>query len=92
MATFVMFGKYSAQAIKEMSPARTEKGVALIKQLGGEVKAMYALLGKIDLVFVVTLPSLEAALKASVALSKQTGIAFTTSPAISVEEFDKLVA
>jgi hypothetical protein len=41
---------------------------------------------------VVTLPSLEAALKASVALSKQTGIAFTTSPAISVEEFDKLVA
>jgi uncharacterized protein with GYD domain len=92
MATFLMFGKYSAQAIKEMSPARTENGVGLIKQLGGEVKAMYALLGNIDLVFVVTLPSLEAALKASVALSKQTGIAFTTSPAISVEEFDKLIA
>ncbi|HZE20453.1 MAG TPA: GYD domain-containing protein [Desulfobaccales bacterium] len=92
MATFLMFGKYSAQAIKEMSPARTEKGTALIKQLGGEVKAMYALLGKIDLVFVVDLPNLEAAIKTSVALSKQTGIAFTTSPAISVEEFDKLIA
>jgi uncharacterized protein with GYD domain len=92
MATFLLFGKYSAQAIKEMSPARTEKGVALIKQLGGEVKAMYALLGKIDLVLVVNLPNLEAAIKASVALSKQTGIAFTTCPAISVEEFDKLIA
>ena len=38
MATFFMFGKYSAQAMKEMSPARTQKVVDLIKQLGGKVK------------------------------------------------------
>ena len=47
MATFLMFGKYSAQAMKEMSPGRTQKAVDLIKKLGGEVKGMYALLGQI---------------------------------------------
>ena len=91
MTTFLMFGKYSAQAIKEMSPARTQKAVALIKQLGGEVKAMYALLGETDLLLVVNLPGVESAMKASLALGKMTGIAFTTCPAVTVEEFDKLV-
>jgi uncharacterized protein with GYD domain len=92
MSTFLMFGKYSAQAIKEMSAARTQKAVALIKQLGGEVKAMYALLGETDLLLVVNLPNVELAMQASLSLGKMTGISFTTAPAVSVQEFDKLVA
>lgn len=91
MATFLMFGRYSAQAMKEMSPERTQKTISLIKQLGGEVKNIYAMLGKFDLLLVVNLPGIEAAMKASLALSKMTGIAFTTAPAMSVEEFDKLI-
>ncbi len=90
MATFLMFGKYSAQAMQEMSPGRTQKAVDLIKKLGGEVKGVYALLGKYDLVCIVTLPGIEAAMKASLALSKMTGIGFTTCPAVTIEEFDKL--
>jgi hypothetical protein len=35
---------------------------------------------------------MEQAVKASVALSKLTGIAFTTFPAVTVEDFDKLMA
>jgi hypothetical protein len=31
-------------------------------------------------------------MQASAALSKLTGISFTTSPAVTVEEFDKLMA
>ena len=92
MATFFMFGKYSAQAVKEMSPGRTQKAVDLIKKLGGEVKGMYALLGESDLVLIVTLPGIEAAMKASLALSKMTGIGFTTSPAVTVEQFDKIIS
>ena len=48
MATFLMFGKYSAQAIKEASPKRTKDAEALIQKLGGKVQAVYALLGEID--------------------------------------------
>jgi uncharacterized protein with GYD domain len=90
MTTFLMFGKYSAQAMKEISPERTQKTYALIKQLGGEVKAMYAMLGETDLLLVVALPDIEAAMKASLGLAKMTGISFSTAPAVTVEEFDRL--
>ena len=91
MATFLMWGKYSADALKGMSTKRTDKSVNLIKNLGGEVISMYALLGEKDLVMIVSFPGFEQAMKASVALNKLTGISFTTSQAIKVEEFDKLM-
>jgi len=92
MGTFFMFGKYSSGALKEISAERTDKANNLIKKFDGEVISMYALLGEKDLVFIVNLPGIEQAMKASVALSKLTGISFTTSPAVTVEEFDKMIA
>jgi uncharacterized protein with GYD domain len=92
VGTFFMFGKYSSEALKEISAERTDKANNLIKKFGGEVISMYALLGKEDLVFIVNFPGIEQAMKASVALSKLTGISFTTSPAVTVEEFDKMIA
>lgn len=92
MATFILFGKYSAEALKGVSAARTKKAAALVKKLKGRVVGMYAMLGDKDLVFVLELPGMEEALKASVGLFRLTGITFTTSPAVSVEEFDKLLA
>lgn len=53
---------------------------------------MYALLGDHDLVLVLNFPGVDKAMQASVALNKLTGIAFTTSPAVTVEEFDRLMA
>jgi uncharacterized protein with GYD domain len=91
MATFLMFGKYSAEAAKKISSKRTKDVVNLIKKFGGKVKAMYALLGERDLVFILTFPEMEQAMKASVALSKSTGISFATYPAVTVEDFDKMV-
>jgi uncharacterized protein with GYD domain len=87
-----MFGKYSSRALQEMSIQRTNKAVDLIRQFGGEVQAMYATLGQQDLVFVLSLPGTEEAMKASVALTKLTGISFTTMPAVSVQDFDKLMS
>ena len=53
---------------------------------------MYTLLGEYDLVLIVNFPKVEDIMKVSVALSKLTGISFTTYPAVSVEQFDKLIA
>lgn len=91
MATFFMFGKYSNEAIKNISIDRTQKSIEEIKKLGGEVHAMHVLLGKYDLLFCVALPGIEEALKASVTLSKLTGISFTTCPAVTVEAFDQTI-
>jgi len=92
MATFLMFGRYSAEGLKGISSKRTDEAVKIVKKFKGEVKGMYALLGEKDLVFILNFPGTDQAMKASVALSKLTGIGFSTSPAMTVEEFDKLVA
>ena len=75
-----------------MSAERTDKAVSLIKKFGGELNSMYALLGEQDLVLVVDFPELEQAIKASVALTKMTGVSFTSSPAVPIEDFDKMIA
>ena len=91
MNTYFLFGKYSHESITRMSPQRTIEGAAVIEKNGGKVVAGYALLGKYDLVLIVDFPSVEQALKTSVALAKLLGISFSTSPAVSIEDFDKLV-
>jgi uncharacterized protein with GYD domain len=91
MPTFIMFGKYSHDSIKEISAQRTQKANQLITDNGGAVKSGYALLGDTDLVLVADFPSNKDAMKASVGLTKLLGISFSTAPAVSLEEFDKLV-
>ncbi len=91
MTTFLMSGKYSSEALKEMSAKRTGAAVDLIRRYGGQVKSMYATLGTSDLLLVVDFPGVEEAMKASVALGRLTGIGFVTAPAVTVERFDQLV-
>ena len=92
MPIFIMFGKYSSDALRGISPARTDKAIELIKKNGGKIVSMYAVLGEHDLVFTLDFPDAEKVLATSVALNKLTGISFTTSPVVEVEKFDKLVA
>lgn len=91
MVTFIMSGRYSSKAMEGMSKSRTTKCNELIKKHGGEVISLYAVLGDIDLLFVVNFPGIEQAMKASVALSKETRISFTTAPAVTVDAFDEMM-
>ncbi|HEX6270419.1 MAG TPA: GYD domain-containing protein [Anaerolineales bacterium] len=92
MATYFMFGKYSLEGMKGISAGRTAKTLALIKKHGGKLRAGYALLGDVDLVLIVDLPDTGQAMKTSAALAKLLGVSFSTAPAVSVEEFDKLMS
>jgi uncharacterized protein with GYD domain len=49
MPIFMMFGKYSTEALKGISSKRTDKAVDLIKKNGGKVISMYAVMGEHDL-------------------------------------------
>lgn len=91
MACFFMFGTYSSESIKRISGERTKQARQIVEDLGGRVKEMYALLGQYDLVFIVEFPNMTDAMKASVALGHLTNITFSTSAAMPVEEFDKIV-
>jgi len=92
MPIFMMFGKYSSEALKGISSDRTDKAVELIEKNEGKVVSMYAVMGEHDLVLTLDFPDAEKAFAASVALNKLTGISFTTSPVVEVEKFDKLVS
>ncbi len=91
MSIFLMFGKYSSEAMKDISSDRTEKTREVIQKNGGKIISMYAVMGEHDLVFTIDFPNADKAITTSVALYKLTGIHFTTSPVVDVEQFDKLV-
>ena len=91
MSIFLMFGKYSSEAMKKISPDRTEKAREVIQKNGGKIISMYAVMGEHDLVLTIDFPDADKAIATSVALYKLTGIHFTTSPVVDVEQFDKLV-
>ncbi|HET6488662.1 MAG TPA: GYD domain-containing protein [Syntrophales bacterium] len=92
MPIFMMFGKYNQVSIKGVSPERTKKAVEIIGQNGGKVISMFAVVGEHDLVFTLDFPTTENALAASVALNILTGISFTTSPVVDVEQFDRMIS
>lgn len=92
MAAFVMFGTYSQESLRQINPKRTQEAAVLIKKCGGEMKDMWALLGDRDLLLVADFADIESAMSASLALSRMTGISFSTCPAIAVDRFDQLAA
>jgi uncharacterized protein with GYD domain len=91
MPIFMMFGKYSSEAIKGISSERTRQAIDIIKNNDGKVVSMYAVLGEHDLVFTLDFPNAEKAMATSLSLNKLTGISFITSPVVDVEQFDKLM-
>lgn len=91
MATFIMTGKYSAEAVEHISGERTTKAIEIVQQCGGKIVATYATMGEADLLAITEFPGVSEAIKASVALNKALGVSFSTVPAIRIEEFDELV-
>ena len=91
MSIFLMFGKYSPEGIKDISAERTKKAREIINKYNGKIISMYAVMGEHDLVFTIDFPDKRNAMAASVALYKLTGIHFTTSPVVDVEQFDTLL-
>jgi uncharacterized protein with GYD domain len=93
MARYILLGTYTSDAIKGISGERTEKVKSIIKQADGKVQSIYTLLGGIcDLVLLVDFPNNEDAMKASVGITKATGIRFSSCPAVEAEAFDRLVS
>ncbi len=92
MGLFIMLGRYSLEAVKEIRPERTAKAKSVIEAMGGKIIGMYAIFGEYDLALVLELPGLEEAVKISTDLHILTGIHFATFPAMPVEYFDLLIS
>ncbi len=92
MATYIMFGKITPEITGIISARRTDDATALVRKLGGEIKAGYALMGGVDFVIVLEAPDNPRAMQISVALTRLLGFSFSAVPAVTIAEFDKLMA
>jgi uncharacterized protein with GYD domain len=92
MTTFIMTGRYSPEAMKQISAERTTQAIEIVDQCGGKIVATYATMGETDLLAIMEFPGVSHAIKASVELNRALGISFATAPAIRLEEFDDLVS
>jgi len=92
MNTFFFFGDYTRDALDGIDARRTRIAEETITGYGGRLKSVYALLGDHDIVMIAELPGVPEALQVSVTMSRQTGISFTSCPAIPVADFDRLAA
>ncbi len=91
MKTFLIFGKSSPKELKELSVKYKAEIVRLVKDTGGDVGSMSVMLEKY-MILISAFPGIKTAEKASITLSKFTGISFRTLPAIPVDEFYELTA
>ena len=91
MKTFLIFGKSSPQELKEISVKYRAEVVSLVNDFGGNVRSMYAMLRERYLVLIFAFPGIKTAMRASIALSKLTGISFTTLPAVPIDEFNNII-
>ncbi len=93
MAHYLMFFRFTQQGVGKIkeSPQRVEAAKDLARQLGGEVKAFYGLMGEYDTVFILDAPSDEVATRIAMAISSFGNVRTTTMRAFSEEEFCELV-
>lgn len=92
MKTFFILGKSSPKELKEISLKYKAEIVRLVKDFGGDVGSIYVMLREKYLFLISAFPGIRTAEKASINLSKFTGISFKILPAIPVDEFYELTA
>jgi uncharacterized protein with GYD domain len=92
MVTFFLFGSYTQDALEGINAERTKRAEEIIAGYGGRLRFVYALVGEYDIVMAADLPGVPELVQASVALTRETGIAFTSMPALPVADFDSLAA
>ncbi len=90
MTTFFFFGNYTRDAAEGVNAKRTERAENTIQGYGGKLRSIYALLGEYDIVIIADLPGVQEAVQVSIEIMRETGISFTTAPALPVVEFDRL--
>lgn len=92
MHTYYLLGKYTADAIRDISTDRTRRATEIIQQSKGEIILINALLGESDVAIVAQFPGNTEAARAAVAIARMTGISITTCPAMPIDDFDRLAS
>jgi uncharacterized protein with GYD domain len=94
MATYISLLKYTqkgAETIKQV-PARIEAGRKAAKAVGADIKQIYLVMGRYDVVIVSEAPDDETAAKLALATGMQGNVQSETLRAFNEAEFKKILA
>jgi uncharacterized protein with GYD domain len=94
MATYITLLRYTQQGITTIkdSPKRVDAARKAYQALGAELKAVYLVMGRYDLVALVEAPDDTTAAKAALALGSKGNVSSETLRAFSEDEFRSIVA
>ena len=94
MPTYVSLINYTDQGIRNIkdSPKRLDAAKKLLKDMGGEIKAVYLTMGSYDLVTVAEAPSDETVAKFVLTLASGGNVRTVTLKAFPEAEYRKLVS
>lgn len=94
MATYVSLLNYTqkgAESIKQV-PARIDAARKAAKAVGADIKQIYLVMGRYDVVVISEAPDDESAAKLALATAMQGNVQSETLRAFSESEFKKMVA
>ncbi len=94
MATYISLLRYTQQGITSIkqAPGRIDAARKAYKALGAELKALYLVMGRYDIVALVEAPDDTVAAKAALALGSKGNVSSETLRAFTEEEFRTMVA
>ncbi len=94
MGTYIGLINYTDQGIRNIkdSPQRAEAARKVIRDMGGDMTALYLTMGGYDLVAILEAPSDEVIAKFVITLSQQGNVRTTTLKAFTESEFEDIVA
>lgn len=95
MPTYIMLFGFTPQGIQKIkeSPARVEAAKQVVRSMGGEVKAFYAVMGmgQYDTMFIIDARDDETVAKIALAIGSQGNVRTQTYRAFNEEEYRKLI-
>jgi len=94
MPTYVMLNNFTQQGIQKIKdgPKRVDAARKTFRNMGGEIKAFYALSGQYDTLVLVEAPDDETMARISLAIGALGNIRTQTMRAYTEKEYKKLIA
>lgn len=94
MPTYITLVRWTQQGVQTVkdAPARLDAARQAAKAMGGEIKAVYLVMGQYDFVIIAEAPNDEVAATFAIATGAQGNVRTETLRAFTEDEYRKIVA
>lgn len=94
MATYITLLRFTPQGIQtiKVAPVRIDRGRETLRALGSDLKQIYLVMGRYDVVAISEAPDDETAAKVALAIGSQGNVTTETLRAFTEDEYRNMVA